>query len=168
MFYYNFIICSVYLCVMINWLTFWYCLPDNSIGDSNHNSIHMFVAEVSQLFLFHFDLSTKKLQIDQLASYLNSDKCGLYGILFLLPTSFALGENIISRKGIFVISRIGHFKSIGQAVDIIFHSDWSEMSFFSPPFNIFIKYKFYGPNQEDFLLNFWFDISYRCMFLWWF
>lgn len=40
------------------------------------------------------------------------------------------GENIISRKGIFVISRIGHFKSIGQAVDIIFHSDWSEMSFF--------------------------------------
>lgn len=78
------------------------------------------------------------------------------------------GENIISRKGIFVISRIGHFKSIGQAVDIIFHSDWSEMSFLSPPFNIFIKYKFYGPNQEDFLLNFWFDISYRCMFLWWF
>lgn len=77
------------------------------------------------------------------------------------------GENIISRKGIFVISRIGHFKSIGQAVDIIFHSDWSEMSFF-PPLNIFIKYKFYGPNQEDFLLNFWFDISYRCMFLWWF
>lgn len=44
------------------------------------------------------------------------------------------GENIISRKGIFVISRIGHFKSIGQAVDIIFHSDWSEMSFFSPSF----------------------------------
>lgn len=40
------------------------------------------------------------------------------------------GENIISRKGIFVISGIGHFKSIGQAVDIIFHSDWSEMSFF--------------------------------------
>lgn len=40
------------------------------------------------------------------------------------------GENIISRKGIFVISRIGHFKSIGQAVDIIFHSDWSEMTFF--------------------------------------
>lgn len=77
------------------------------------------------------------------------------------------GENIISRKGIFVISGIGHFKSIGQAVDIIFHSDWSEMSFF-PPLNIFIKYKFYGPNQEDFLLNFWFDISYRCMFLWWF
>lgn len=90
------------------------------------------------------------------------------GIFFLLPTSFALGKNIISRKGIFVISRIGHFKSIGQAVDIIFHSDWSEMSFFPPPFNIFIKYKFYGPNQEDFLLNFWFDISYRCMFLWWF
>lgn len=78
------------------------------------------------------------------------------------------GENIISRKGIFVISRIGHFKSIGQAVDIIFHSDWSEMSFFPPPFNIFIKYKFYGPNQGDFLLNFWFDISYCCMFLWWF
>lgn len=40
------------------------------------------------------------------------------------------GENIISRKGIFVISGIGHFKSIGQAVDIIFHSDWSEMTFF--------------------------------------
>lgn len=78
------------------------------------------------------------------------------------------GENIISRKGIFVISGIGHFKSIGQAVDIIFHSDWSEMTFFFPPFNIFIKYRFYGPNQEDFLLNFWFDISYRCVFLWWF
>lgn len=71
------------------------------------------------------------------------------------------GENIISRKGIFVISGIGHFKSIGQAVDIIFHSDWSEMSFFPPPFNIFIKYRFYGPNQEDFLLIFldWYQLS---------
>lgn len=49
------------------------------------------------------------------------------------------GENIISRKGIFVISGIGHFKSIGQAVDIIFHSDWSEMSFFFPLLLIFLS-----------------------------
>lgn len=49
------------------------------------------------------------------------------------------GENIISRKGIFVISGMGHFKSIGQAVDIIFHSDWSEMSFFFPLLLIFLS-----------------------------
>lgn len=78
----------------------------------------------------------------------------------IFPPSYFLctGENIIPRKGIFVISGIGHFKSIGQAVDIIFHSDWSEMSFFSS-FYIFIKYKFYGPNQEDFLLMFFGLIS---------
>lgn len=78
------------------------------------------------------------------------------------------GENIISRKGIFVISRIGHFKSIGQAVDIIFHSDWSEMTFF-PLLLIFLSnIDFMAQIKRIFYWFFWIDISYCCMFLWWF
>lgn len=78
------------------------------------------------------------------------------------------GENIISRKGIFVISGIGHFKSIGQAVDIIFHSDWSEMTFF-PLLLIFLSnIDFMAQIKRIFYWFFWIDISYCCMFLWWF
>lgn len=78
------------------------------------------------------------------------------------------GENIISRKGIFVISGMGHFKSIGQAVDIIFHSDWSEMTFF-PLLLIFLSnIDFMAQIKRIFYWFFWIDISYCCMFLWWF
>lgn len=75
------------------------------------------------------------------------------------------GENIIPRKGIFVISGIGHFKSIGQAVDIIFHSDWSGMSFFS--FFIFLSsINFMAQIKRIFIDVFWFDISYCYVFVW--
>lgn len=78
------------------------------------------------------------------------------------------GENIISRKGIFVISGIGHFKSIGQAVDIIFHSDWSEMTFFSLLLIFLSNIDFMAQIKRIFYWFFWIDISYCCMFLWWF
>lgn len=77
----------------------------------------------------------------------------------IFPPSYFLctGENIIPRKGIFVISGIGHFKSIGQAVDIIFHSDWSEMSFFSPPFIFLSNINFMAQIKR---------IFYWCFLVW--
>lgn len=86
-----------------------------------------------------------------------------YFFSFLLPLHW--GKILYQGKGYLSYQELDILKALAKQWILFFIVIDQKCHFFPPPFNIFIKYRFYGPNQEDFLLNFWFDISYRCMFL---